>query len=276
MSTPGGTGAAGTAGWRGQEAVNTPRFSPVEQAHRGRTSVNSGWGERIADIVFGGALIVAGLRRGSWSGAAMISGGGVFLYAALTGRFPPYAALALVRERQRSRGGLVVEQSITIQVPRQQIYAYWRDFTHLPAFMNNLRSVTTTDGERSYWIADAPLGRQVEWEAQITAERPNELIAWQSLPGSTVPNHGEVRFADAPGGRGTEVTVRLAYQPPLGTAGAALARIFTKEPHQQVGEDLRRLKAILETGEAPTTEGQTHGRLVIGKRRGLELALPGR
>ncbi len=280
MSTSGATDAPGTqsgpdtAGWTGQSQhpLAASQFAPVEQARRGWTSVNSGWGERIADIGLGGTLVALGLRRGSWPGAVMIASGGMFLYAAATGHFPPYAALALVRERQSSGAGLVVEQAVTIQAPRQQVYAYVRDFTHLPAFANNLRSVTATDGHRSHWIAEAPLGRQVEWDAQITAERPDELIVWESLPGAQVPNHGEVRFADAPGGRGTELIVRLAYQPPLGTAGAALARVFTKEPNQQVGEDFRRLKAILEAGEAPTTKGQPHGRLAIGSGKGLQLA----
>ncbi|HKV84142.1 MAG TPA: SRPBCC family protein [Ktedonobacterales bacterium] len=247
----------------------------TEQTRRRGSSVNSGQAERLLDIAIGGGLVLAGLRRPfSVAGAALIAGGGVFLYAAATGHFKPYAALGLVRNEQRSGAGLIVERSITIGAPPDTVYAYWRDFARLPTFMRHLDAVTTTDGAHSHWVARAPLGRTVEWDAQITEDRPNELIAWESLPGTLVPNQGEVRFSAAPGGRGTELTVRMTYQPPLGAAGAAVARILLEEPTLQVREDLRRLKAILETGETPTVENQPRGKLIIGK--GREVALPGR
>lgn len=240
------------------------RPMPVEQARRGRTSINSGWGERVADVVVGSGLIYAGLRQRSLLGGVLALSGGWFLYAGATGRFQPYAALGLVREEGRSGKGLIVERSITIGKPRRDVYPYWRNFSHLPSFMEHLENVTPIDDYRSHWVARAPLNRKVEWDAEIIDERPNELIAWQSLPGASVTHRGDVRFADAPGGRGTEITVHLIYQPPLGTAGAALARLFTEEPGQQIGEDLRRLKAVLETGEYPTTRNQPRGRIVLG------------
>lgn len=248
--------------------------SPGEQAatwgqtRRGRTSRNSGVGERLADAGVSGALMIAGLRQRSLlARGVMMASGGYFLYAAATGHFRPYAALGFVRERGLSSRGLVVERAITIAAPREPVYRYWRDFTHLPSFMRHLESVSVTDDRRSHWVARAPLGRHVEWDAEITDDRPSRLIAWRSLPGTIVPNHGEVRFADAPGNRGTEVIVHLAYQPPLGTAGAAFARLLLEEPTRQVNEDLRRLKAYLETGETPTTENQPHARLRVGLRR---------
>lgn len=254
-----------------------PRRGPTQQTRRRGSSVNSGRSERIIDIALGGGLLLAGLRHPrSVGGVAMIAGGAWFLSAAATGHFKPYAALGLVRREQRSTEGLIVERSITIGLPPQQVYAYWRDFSRLPTFMRHLNAVTVTDNTRSHWVARAPLGRTVEWDAQITTDRPNELITWESLPGTLVPNQGEVHFTQAPAGRGTELTVRLTYQPPLGTAGAAAARMLLEEPTLQVREDLRRLKAILETGETPTTTNQPHGKLVIGKGRGQTSALAGR
>lgn len=258
-------------------AISTdPRRGQIQQSRRG-SSVNSGRGERIVDIALGSGLLVAGLRRPrSVSGVAMIAGGAWFLSAAATGHFKPYAALGLVRREQRSNAGLIIERSVTIGRPPEQVYAYWRDFSRLPTFMRHLDSVAVTDATRSRWVARAPFGRTVEWDAQITEDRPNQLIAWESLPGTLVPNQGEVHFTEAPGGRGTEVTVRLTYQPPMGTAGAAAARMLMEEPTLQVREDLRRLKAILETGETPTTSNQPHGKLIIGFARGQQPALSGR
>jgi uncharacterized membrane protein len=248
----------------------------VEQARRGRSSINSGVGERIADLFIGGALVASGVVRRGIGGATLIAGGGWFLYAAATGHFSPYATLSLVREGRRSSAPLIVERSITVNLPREQAYAYWRDLARLPTFMRNLESVTVTDQTRSHWVVTAPLGKRVEWDAEVTDDQPNARIAWRSLPGTNVPNQGEVRFADAPGQRGAEIWVRLTYQPPLGTAGAVVARLYRREPNQQIDVDLRRLKAILEAGEAPTVERQPHGKHVwsnAGKGRGSKEAI---
>ena len=166
----------------GQQAV------AWEETRRGRTSRNSGVGERLADVGVGGAPVIAGLRQRSLlTGGVMLLSGGYFLYAGATGHFKPYAALGFVREPGLSNRGLVVERAITISAPREQVYRYWRDLTHLPSFMRHLESVTIADGRRSHWVARAPLGRHVEWDAEITDNRPDEFIAWRSLPGTIVP-----------------------------------------------------------------------------------------
>jgi len=53
--------------------------------------------------------------------------------------------------------------------------------------------------------------------------------------------------------------VHLQYNPPGGVLGALFARLFGEEPSQQIAEDLRRLKQLLETGEIPATESHPHG-----------------
>jgi uncharacterized membrane protein len=142
-----------------------------------------------------------------------------------------------------------VVRSITIRRPPEEVYAFWRDFQNLPRFMDHLESVHLTGEGRSHWRARAPAGLSVEWDAETLVDRPNELIAWRSLPGSSVPNSGQVRFMEAPGHRGTEVQVELRYDPPGNKVGAALAKLFGEEPGQQVADDLRRFKQVLETGE---------------------------
>lgn len=259
--------------------TSTGYLSPVEQSRR-RGSVNSGQIERLVDLMLGPGLVLGGiaaLARGRWLlGGTLVLGGGWLTSAGVTGHFRPYAALALVRAGQQSANGLVIERAITIDRPRQQVYALWRSPSRLPSYMQHLEDVTAGVGEtgraaidnatgrRSRWVATAPLGLKAVWEAEVTEDRPGELIAWQSLPGTPVPNRGEVRFVDAPGNRGTEVHVRLVYQPPLGTFGAVIARVFQEEPDQEVRNDLRQLKAILETGEAPTVQGQPHGKIAPG------------
>jgi uncharacterized membrane protein len=156
--------------------------------------------------------------------------------------------------------GIRVDKAITIARPRREVYQFWRTLGNLPRFMKNVRSVVEIGGNRSHWVAEAPAGRTVEWDAVIHNEREGELIAWRSLPGSDVDHAGSVWFKDAPGGRGTEVCVELQYNPPAGTLGAIFASLCGREPGQQIQEDLHRLKALLEAGEALTVEGQPSGR----------------
>jgi uncharacterized membrane protein len=144
--------------------------------------------------------------------------------------------------------GIHISRAITINRSPEEVYRYWRNFENLPRFMAHLESVRV-EGERSRWRAKAPAGMSVEWEAELIADRPGETIAWRSLEGAMVPNHGAVRFGVAPGGRGTEVRVVLTYEPPGGVLGATFAKLFGEEPGQQIGSDLRRLKQVLETGE---------------------------
>jgi uncharacterized membrane protein len=151
-----------------------------------------------------------------------------------------------------------VARSVTIRQPREMVYAFWHDFENLPRFMVHLESVRVTGDRQSHWAAKGPAGSTVEWDAETVEDRPDELIAWRSLPGASVPNSGQVRFMDAPGGRGTEVHVELRYDPPAGKLGALVAKLFGEEPRQQVDGDLRRLKQVLETGEVVHSDASIH------------------
>ena len=153
-----------------------------------------------------------------------------------------------------------VKKAITVNRPPEEAYTFWHDFRNLPRFMKHLEDVQMTDNGRSHWKAKAPAGTTVEWDAVVVDDRPNELIAWRSLDGADVDNSGSVRFAPAPGGRGTEVRVELHYNPPGGALGATIAKLFGEEPEQQVQDDLRRFKQVLETGEVVYSEATVHGR----------------
>src|SRR3954467_9693767 len=147
----------------------------------------------------------------------------------------------------------------TINADPQKVYAAWRDLERLPSFMYHLKSVTAIDDRRSHWVAKAPAGTSGEWDAEIVEDVPGARIAWRSVEGSTPENAGEVEFRPAPGGRGTEVHVHLTYTPPAGALGAAVAKLFGEEPEQQVHDDVRRFKQLLETGEIARSDGAPLG-----------------
>lgn len=170
-------------------------------------------------------------------------------------------ALDLTRARRGQRlelEGVHVRHSITINASVGEVYRFWRNLENLPTFMAHLESVEERNGRVSSWRAKGPAGTSVEWEAQITADEPNSRIEWCSLPESTIPNRGSVRFTRAPGNRGTEVHVELLYEPPAGALGALVAKLFGEEPKQQIKSDLRRLKQVMETGEVTHSDSSIH------------------
>jgi uncharacterized membrane protein len=168
----------------------------------------------------------------------------------------PTGTTAEALEAAQSR----VYATVTVSSSPDEAYAFWRDVANLPRFMKHLEDVQVIDDRRSVWTARAPFGGTVEWEAEITDDRPGERIAWSSRKGSDVWNTGEVTFRPAPGDRGTEVRVRMEYAPPGGPVGALIARVLGEEPQQQVSGDLRRFKQVLETGEVVVSEAVAEGR----------------
>jgi uncharacterized membrane protein len=224
--------------------------------------------ERWASILAGGALAFWGLERRSLGGLVLAVLGGRLMYRGATGHCEVYQALG-ADTSGRTHGpaasvpagqGIKVVRTITIRRPPAELYRFWHDFENLPRFMRHLESVRALPGNRSHWVAKAPLGMKVEWDAEIVTDREPEVIGWRSLPGAEVPNAGSVHFRRAPGDRGTEIQVELNYLPPAGAVGAAVSKLFGEEPGRQVQEDLRRLKEMLEAGEVPTTAGQPTGR----------------
>lgn len=219
-----------------------------------RRDGDAGDSQRMLYAAGGGALALVGLVHRDLPGVALAALGGSLVYRSVTGDWP-FAAKPGVDADYSVR----VDKSITINKPPEEIYSLWRNFENLPRFMSHLESVTVQNGNRSHWVASAPFDRKVEWDAEIINEEENRLIAWRSVGDADVESAGSVRFETAPGNRGTEVRVKIEYMPPAGVAGAMVARLFQEEPSQQVGDDLRRLKQILEAGEVATNDGQPRG-----------------
>jgi uncharacterized membrane protein len=152
-------------------------------------------------------------------------------------------------------GALRVKATLTVNRPVEDVYRFWRDLENFPRFMYHVESVETLTDTRSHWVARAPAGTKVEWEAEIVEDVPGRRLSWGSVDASGIENSGRVEFRAAPRGQGTEVAVELEYKPPAGPLGSVVARLFGEEPSQQLRDDLRRLKQVLETGEVARSEG---------------------
>jgi uncharacterized membrane protein len=174
-----------------------------------------------------------------------------------------------------AKRGFVVSHTEVINRPPEDLYYFWLNFENLPKFMRHLVAVWGQNERRSHWVAKAPAGLTVEWDAEITRKVENELIAWRSLEGADVENTGQVHFERLPENRGTRVKVTLRYQPPGGKVGAAFAKLFGEAPDQQIAEDMRRFKQLMETGEIPSTEGQPVGHKLSFTEKLQRAFLPG-
>ncbi len=240
----------------------------ARQDQQKRDNVNLGVIDRLLSGLGGGTLLSYGLLRRDWLGTTLAVVGGAFLVRGATGHSFLYQGLHIdtsQRNRQNATSvahnqGIKVVRAVTIQKSPEALYRYWRNFENLPRFMQHLQSVSVKDITHSHWIAKAPAGREVAWDAEIINEKEDKLIAWRSVGNADIDNAGSVHFTPAPGGRGTVVKVVLEYNPPAGQAGKLVAKLFGEEPDTQVREDLRHFKEIMEAGEIPTIEGQPSGR----------------
>jgi uncharacterized membrane protein len=233
--------------------VSDERWENLSRSDHQDVGINVGRTERLVSGVAAAAIAVMSLRRKRLRPFLLPIAGSLFSRA-VTGRCAVNRALGRNSARKEPvspvasvpRGeGIKVEHSVLVSRSAPEVYHFWRNFENLPRFMDHLESVTVVDENRSHWVAKAPVGMRVEWDAVIHNEIENELIAWRSLPGADVNNAGSVHFT--PSGEGqTEVRVVLSYEPLAGQLGAAVARLLGEEPSSQVADDLRRFKQVME------------------------------
>ncbi len=216
--------------------------------------------ERLGSLIVGGALVLTGLSQRSLLRTLLTASGASLIYHGIMGDKNLQNKL-METTTELIATSIRVEKTVTIQNKSpEELYTFWRNFENLPTFMKNLQSVRIVNETRSHWAAKSPMGNSIEWDAEMLIDRPNELITWASVPGADVENSGSVRFTPAYPGRGTEVKLVLEYSPPGGGITDAIAKVFNQSPEQQIVEDLRHFKMLMETGEIATTEGQSSGR----------------
>ena len=148
--------------------------------------------------------------------------------------------------------------AITVNRPVAEVFAFWHDVQNLPRFLEQLLSVHDLGSGRSRWRQADGTGAEIEFDVELTAQEINERVAWRSLEGSEIESSGEVTFTAAPGGRGTEVRAAV-HQPKGGGLAAAAAALLDADGGQQVRDDLRRFKQLLETGEVVRSEASPEG-----------------
>lgn len=160
-----------------------------------------------------------------------------------------YVGQRLTSSHSAAAPRIGVIHTATIDSPPGEVYRFWRRLENLPRFLSHLESVSNVSDRISHWVASAPAGAGVEWDAEIVDDQPGRRIGWRTLPGSQVTHEGRVSFESAIGGRSTVLRIEMLYVPPAGKVGMRIARSFGADPALQIADDLRRLEQLLETGE---------------------------
>jgi uncharacterized membrane protein len=138
----------------------------------------------------------------------------------------------------------ITTKTIIVKQDPSQAYHLWSNFENFPAFMKHIKAVHKVSPEVSHWVMDGPLGKDLEWNAQITDQQENKRIAWKSLDGD-IKTSGAVTFSPLGNGE-TQITVSIHYVPPAGKLGQAAAHLFDN-PDKKLEEDLRRFKQYAES-----------------------------
>ena len=203
--------------------------------------------QRLASVV-GGVMLIGSAFNGNSSRRFLKAAVGCYLtYKGIAGK-RTFGEVYHSLEKIAAGRTMNLRVSMVINKPREEVYAMWRNLSNLPLFMKHLRSVEEQDELFSNWVMEIPgkIGT-LQWHAEIVKERYGEMIAWQSLPGSSIDNAGKIGFRDSLGGQGTTVDVILTYHAPLGKAGEQIARIFTPVFKRMIEEEIRDFKDFVET-----------------------------
>lgn len=198
---------------------------------------------RLLATLGGGALVGYGVSQRGLLGLVSVAVGGTLVARATTNT--PVKRLTGAQGRR----GIDIRKTIHVNVPVEQVFETLSNYENFPAFMRNVRRVTTHPDGRSHWVVAGPAGVSVEWDAETSVYRPNEVLGWRTVRSTTVAHAGLIRFERD--GDSTRLHIQMTYSPPGGALGHAFAKLFGVDAKTELDEDMLRLKTFLETGIAP-------------------------
>jgi len=246
-----------------ESLAKLPGMAQIDPLPSGSSKINVGENERVLSVAGGALLAAIGLSRGSLGGALLAVIGGVLVFRGASGYCPINEAIGRDTAEGKAETDVIeIAEVITINKPREEVYKYWRKLENLPKFMTHLQSVSQLDDKRSHWVAPIP-GTEtfenfgnVEWDAEIVEEEENSRLVWRSVPGASIDNSGEVRFTNAPQGRGTELHAVIKYRPPQGMVGEVASKLLNPIFKKMVESDIKRFKHLLETNSIPVGQDE--------------------
>ncbi len=154
-----------------------------------------------------------------------------------------------------------VKKSIEVDVPVRIAYDQWTQFEVFPRFMEGIEAVHQLDDKRLHWRGKVA-GKVEEWDAEITEQVPDRIIAWRSTSGAR--NEGIVRFVPLAENK-TKIELEMRWEP-QGVA-ERIGDVLGADDARIQG-DLGRFKNFIEERGSPTGawRGEIRGGKVEGDR----------
>ncbi len=222
---------------------------------------NLGGMERSLSVAAGAVLAIIGARRRGVAGIALGLASSALLARGASGFGPAKRALGqrpdekALAESAGWSSAAISTHAVTINAPRERVWQRFTDFEAWPDFAVNVSSLTRDDEGRLHIGSRDPAG-EIEIIMAVTERIDRELLALDTVEGAAVPMSVRYEFRDGPPGRGTEIHGTVGYEPPGGSLGRHAAKANQREPGIQLRRDLKRFKALVETGEIATNAPQ--------------------
>lgn len=207
-------------------------------------------GERIVSLIAGTWLVYKSIKKMGkhpFLGIQGAAAGGLMLYRGATGFCPIYKQLD---KDTTDPQAINITEHITVNAPKEEVYAFWRNLSNLPKFMKHLKNVDEISDKVSLWEANTPGGLlDLTWNAEITREEEGVYLGWQSLEGSMIDNAGKIEFKDSLNGTGTEMQIEIDYFPPAGSVGRGITSLFNGIFERMIRQDIQNFKAYAEAAD---------------------------
>lgn len=224
------------------------------------------------------------LRQQRWSPTARFGAGLAAAYALTASRRLPgplawivrtagaaVAARALTNLPLRrltginaGRRAVDVAEAVEIAAPPEAIWKLVSDYSVFAEVMPDVYEVRRSpDGGLSHWMIKGPAGVPIRFDATETKRDEGKEIAWKSTEGQLIAHTGSLRLVDRGRGR-TRVQVRFTYNPVVGAAGHAIAKLLGADPGHKLRQDLARLKRHVERAQQRRETGRRGRPVAVG------------
>lgn len=222
--------------------------------------------ERTLSVIGGGLLLGNGLRQGGIGGwsqvllGGLLAARGISQHCAIKQSLTPSPWEEQLRREYGWHNLEACMRSVTVGKTRSEVFEFLRDTSKLAEVLERVQSLEQIEPNRYRWSVEGPLGKPLQSFARLEEVRDNQQLVWVSEAGARLPLRCTISLTDAPQGRGTEIKVVLACEPPAGVLGYAGASLLSPLLGGLLTRELRRIKQYLETGEVALSRSADSGR----------------
>lgn len=150
-----------------------------------------------------------------------------------------------------------VEDSVVIDKPVAQVFAFYNKLTNLSKFLGDVMDVERLSDNTTRWTIQGPLGVKIHWTAVVTDVAENHHIFYETSS-DALKTEWKIFFTE--GATPDQTVVKEIMLAPGGKVTAAALTAVGKDPVKEVHYNLDRLKQYVEAGRVTDTHNSVHGK----------------